>query len=110
MRKRIHVFQVALALAAPAGLTGRVWADPQLTSWFTSYCGKYARIYTSQAAKAAGAPAWNSSRKHRNLTTGLALWHVFGFDNEAGQIRRDRPGLTWSGFFIQSDLFQTEME
>jgi hypothetical protein len=30
-------------------------ADPQITSWFTAYSGKYARIYTNDAAKAAGA-------------------------------------------------------
>jgi len=30
-------------------------ADPQVTSWLTTYATKYARIYTSDASKAAGA-------------------------------------------------------
>jgi hypothetical protein len=29
-------------------------ADPQITSWFTNYSGKYARIYTSDANKLSG--------------------------------------------------------
>ena len=30
-------------------------SNPRVTSWFTTYSGKYARIYTDDSAKAAGA-------------------------------------------------------
>ena len=45
---RLTQFIIALGLVAPAQ------ADPQLSSWFTTYSGKYARIYTNDAAKTAG--------------------------------------------------------
>ncbi|MDB6022441.1 MAG: hypothetical protein JWQ04_2298 [Pedosphaera sp.] len=35
-------------------VTGTLRADPQLTSWFTTYSGRYARIYTNAASATAG--------------------------------------------------------
>lgn len=45
-------------LACPAG------AEPLLTSWFTTYSGKYARIYTNDANKLAGTAVttWSNGR------------------------------------------------
>jgi len=52
-----------LSLAASA-----VHADPQLTSWFTSGSGKYARIYTSDADKLAGrgVTTWSNGRQSQD--------------------------------------------
>src|SRR5258708_5861455 len=52
----------ALALLGYA-VTGTLHADPQLTSWFTTYSGRYARIYTSDTAKTNGVSVttWTNS-------------------------------------------------
>ncbi len=42
-------------MAALLGSARLCPADPQITSWLTNYTGQYARIYTNNAAKAAGA-------------------------------------------------------
>ena len=41
-------------VAAALPMSGNLVADPLLSSWFTDYSGKYARIYTNDANKAAG--------------------------------------------------------
>ncbi len=45
-------------------------ADPQLTSWFTTNSGKYARIYTSAANETAGATASKASEGWTRTTNG----------------------------------------
>src|ERR1700753_1654558 len=49
MKTKLSLLAVALAASA---LTSH--ADPLITSWFTTYSGKYARIYTTDAAKSSG--------------------------------------------------------
>ena len=45
---KIHCFK--LALVSSLGLLAATsHADPQIDSWFTTYSGKYARIYTTDA-------------------------------------------------------------
>jgi hypothetical protein len=44
-----------LLIANILGATCSLRAEPQLTSWLTSYSSKYARIYQTDAAKASGA-------------------------------------------------------
>jgi hypothetical protein len=48
-----------VSVSALALMTGVAFAsaDPQLNSWFVTYSGKYARIYTTDAAKATGSTA-----------------------------------------------------
>ena len=48
MKTKLFLFVLLLLGALTAS------ADPQITSWFTNYSGKYARIYTSDANKLAG--------------------------------------------------------
>jgi len=64
---QISKFILVLAVALGAGL--RASADPLLTSWFTSYSGKYARIYTSDSAKAAGTAVttWTNGSLEQSL-------------------------------------------
>src|SRR4051812_1054449 len=51
------------AMAAPAS------PDPRLDSWLTTNSGKYARIYTNAAAKAAGnsATTWSNGSQNQTL-------------------------------------------
>ena len=41
-------------ISALISLSSQVHADPQIDSWFTTYSGKYARIYATDADKASG--------------------------------------------------------
>src|ERR1700684_3839374 len=50
----VQMSKFILVLAVLLWAVARASADPLLTSWFTTYSGKYARIYTSDSAKAAG--------------------------------------------------------
>ncbi len=45
------------------------WADPQLTSWFTTYSGQYARLYTNTAMEDAGTYVytWSNSSFTQSL-------------------------------------------
>lgn len=54
----LHMLCACLAL----GVT--VHAEPVLTSWFTTYSGKYARIYSNDAARSAGnsVTTWTNGR------------------------------------------------
>src|ERR1051325_6376941 len=62
---RLLVFAVMMASALPSIAS----ADPRLDSWFTTNSGKYARIYTNAAAKAAGnsATTWSNGSQNQTL-------------------------------------------
>ena len=65
MKKNIQIAALVLL-----GLRGAdtLRADPLLTSWFTTYSGKYARIYTNATMELAGTPVttWsNGTRRSR---------------------------------------------
>jgi len=65
----VQVSKSILAVAVLLGAVARASADPRLTSWFTSYSGKYARIYTSDSAKAAGTAVttWTNGALEQSL-------------------------------------------
>jgi len=73
MKNKTHGYvQMAksiLVLAVTLGAVARASADPMLTSWFTTYSGKYARIYTSDSAKAAGTAVttWTNGTLEQSL-------------------------------------------
>ena len=50
-------------------VTGQLHADPQLTSWLTTYSGKYARIYTNAAAQTASntVTTWGNGAQTQSL-------------------------------------------
>jgi hypothetical protein len=54
MKNKFHSYVSILAFAVMTGSAGAA-GDPQINSWFVAYSGKYARIYTTDAAKASGA-------------------------------------------------------
>jgi hypothetical protein len=48
--KRTHFKTIAAAiLIMVSNFTNSLHADPQITSWLTSYSGQYARIYETDA-------------------------------------------------------------
>jgi len=63
--------KVSLATLALMGFffAGRLQADPQLSSWFTTYSGKYARIYTNAAAENSGSAVitWSNGTQTQSL-------------------------------------------
>src|SRR6185312_13780240 len=65
-KKTIHI---AVLLALGVGATGTLRADPLLTSWFTTYSGRYARIYTNTAMELAGSPltTWSNGSQTQSL-------------------------------------------
>jgi hypothetical protein len=69
MRNKNQLLRFFLIAALLAALENPVRADPRLTSWFTSYSGRYARIYTTDAAKAAGGAVttWTNGALEQSL-------------------------------------------
>ncbi len=59
MKNKFHIpikfSKTFWTLAVVIGMAGGASADPLITSWFTTYSGRYARIYTTDSAKLAGA-------------------------------------------------------
>ena len=60
-------FLVAGALLLDCALQA---ADPRTNSWFTSYSGKYARIYTTDVNKTNGVTAttWSNGQQTQSLS------------------------------------------
>ncbi len=58
---KAKLFSAGLALLG-GFLPGQLRADPLITSWLTTYSGKYARIYTTDATKNSGtaSTAWTN--------------------------------------------------
>src|SRR5947209_3557065 len=48
-----HVLK-RLFISAVIALASQVHADPQIDSWFTTYSGKYARVYLTDSDKSSG--------------------------------------------------------
>ncbi len=68
-------FVTSLAALAWAGLA---FADPQMTSWMTMSSTKYARVYTSDAAKLAGTSVatWTNGRVAQSLPTYVGVQEI----------------------------------
>lgn len=58
-------------------------ADPQITSWLTTYSSRYARIYTNDAAKTAGATAttWSNGRLSQSLPAYCGVQEILSSSN-----------------------------
>lgn len=58
-------------------------ADPQITSWLTTYSGYYARIYPNDAAKAAGATTatWSNGRLSQSLPAYCGVQEILSSSN-----------------------------
>jgi hypothetical protein len=58
-------------------------ADPMLTSWFTTYSGKYARIYTNDSAKTAGnaASTWSNGTQIQSSPAYVGVQELYSSSN-----------------------------
>lgn len=62
---------------------GALHADPQITSWLTTYSGQYARIYASDAAKAFGTAltSWSNGRLTQALPAYCGVQEILSSSN-----------------------------
>src|SRR6476469_2258666 len=58
-------------------------ADPMITSWFTTYSGQYARIYTNDAAKTAGnaVTTWSNGTQTQSSPAYAGVQEVYSSSN-----------------------------
>ena len=82
----------SLAALALAVFTLPAQADPILSSWFTAYSGKYARIYTNDAAKAAGTSVttWTNGTQVQSLPAYCGIQQI---DYDASWVYVTTTGL-----------------
>src|SRR5947207_1533507 len=81
---------LAVGLVGIFSLTLTAVADPRIDSWFTTYAGKYARIYTNDASKTSvnavamfdgrDGYVWTGSAESGN---GTGYWNRDAFVNES---------------------------
>ena len=75
----------ALATLAWLGFcaTNALPAEPQVTSWLTSYSGQYARIYASDAAKTAGTTVttWSNGAQTQSLPAYSGVQEIYSSSN-----------------------------
>lgn len=66
---KTKTYLTALVLALSALGTAGLRADPQITSWFTAYNGRYARVYTNSTMQADGNAllTWSNSSMSQTL-------------------------------------------
>src|SRR5690349_4657395 len=72
---------LSVALSAVAGFDCQ--ADPMITSWFTTYSGQYARIYTNDAAKTAGnsVTTWSNGTQTQSSPAYTGVQEVYSSTN-----------------------------
>ncbi len=58
-------------------------ADPQITSWFTTYSGQYARVYTNDAKQVAGAAqtTWSNGSQTQSLPAYDGVQEIYSSSN-----------------------------
>ena len=84
MKIQIHAqrtinFSTVLLGIIPALLTIAHAADPRTNSWFTTYSGQYARIYTNNTMKAAGTAltAWSNGSQTQSAPAYCGVQEVY---------------------------------
>src|ERR1051326_2748405 len=72
-----------LLVSVLSSLALQCFADPQLTSWFTTYSGKYARVYTNDAAKTAGnaASIWSNGTQIQSSPAYAGVQELYSSSN-----------------------------
>src|SRR5260221_10449780 len=70
-------------VSALLSLAFQAHADPQITSWFTTYSSKYARVYTNDAAKTAGnsAAIWSNGTQIQSSPAYAGVQQVYSSSN-----------------------------
>src|SRR4051812_5515083 len=86
-----HTIRMVFALVW-ACFNSAAHADPQLDSWFTSYSGKYARIYATDADKTSG-NAVNTWSRGTISQTVPAYCGIYFVANSAGWVYIRSTGL-----------------
>ena len=88
MKIQIHAqrtinFSTVLLGIIPALLTIAHAADPRTNSWFTTYSGQYARIYTNNTMKAAGTAltAWSNGSQTQSAPAYCGVQEVYSSSN-----------------------------
>jgi hypothetical protein len=76
---KIQMTAIVWALAACATLA----ADPRVDSWFTANSGKYARVYTNDAAKNAGSAVttWGNGSQNQTLPAYCGVQEIYSSAN-----------------------------
>ena len=77
---KTNPFQLALATMTIAIVSFTTHAqDPRTNSWFTTYSGKYARIYTTDANKTAGTAVstWSNGTQNQSLPAYAGVQEVY---------------------------------
>ncbi len=76
---KIKMTAIVLAAATWATLA----ADPRVDSWFTANSGKYARVYTNEAAKTAGntVTTWGNGSQNQTLPAYCGVQEVYSSAN-----------------------------
>ena len=72
-----------LGLGLNATFTVTNLTDPRTNSWLTTYAGKYARIYTTDANKTAGTSAttWNNGTQNQSNAAYCGIQEVYSSSN-----------------------------
>ena len=85
---RFHLLQAGLFLAQLAGAGAAAAANtdpanPYVSSWLTSYSGRYARIYTNNAMKAAGTTltTWSNGTQTQSLPAYVGVQELYSSSN-----------------------------
>ena len=76
---KTNLVQLALAFGITVFVTNTRAADPYVASWFTDNSGKYARIYTTDANKAAGTAVttWSNGSQTQSLPAYAGVQEVY---------------------------------
>src|SRR6478609_1031052 len=75
--------QIIVALLANSFAINLPAADPYVDSWLTAYSSRYARIYTNDAAKAAGnaATTWNNGSQNQSVPAYAGVQAIYSSSN-----------------------------
>ena len=86
------LIRLALAALGLAALTCAGALDPRTNSWLTTYAGRYARIYTSDTARANGAASttWTNGTTYQSLPAYCGIQEV---DSSASWVYLKSSGL-----------------
>lgn len=74
---------IATGLAGFFFTATTMFADPQIDSWLTTFSGKYARIYTTDANKTAGASVttWNNGSQNQASPAYCGVQEIYSSSN-----------------------------
>ena len=81
--ERICIKRIPLLVSAFLVAALQSQADPLIDSWFTIYSGKYARIYTNDAAKTAGnaVSTWSNGTQVQSSPAYAGVQQVYSSSN-----------------------------